>query len=99
MASGTKQRTRVWHDDGDRMDQSKLLEELDQRQNDVLDQLATLNSRIEAFLQECLAERDQACQGTDVDAPASAPASQVTLSGRGARTSQSPVAAGDRPAR
>jgi hypothetical protein len=41
------------------MDQSVLLEELDVRQNEVLDRLAELNARVEALVKECLVARDQ----------------------------------------
>ncbi len=49
------------------MDQSALLEDLDLRQNGVLDRLAELNASVEALLKECLATRDQACQAVDAD--------------------------------
>jgi hypothetical protein len=42
------------------MDQAALLDDLDQRQNAVLEQLAALNTSIETLLKECLAARDQA---------------------------------------
>ena len=37
--------------------QCSLLDELDQRQNEVLDELDNLNARIEGLLEECLESR------------------------------------------
>ena len=36
--------------------QSNIIDEIDARQNDVLDQLDQLNRRVEALLQECTAD-------------------------------------------
>ena len=49
------------------MDQAAFLEDLDRRQNAVMDQLADLNVSIEALLKECLAARDQATQTVQTD--------------------------------
>jgi hypothetical protein len=51
------------------MEQFALLEDLDQRQNSVLDRLSELNASIEALLKECLVARDQACQVVDAEQP------------------------------
>lgn len=51
------------------MDQAALLEDLDQRQNAVLDQLAALNASIEALLKECMTAREQANDAVQVDPP------------------------------
>lgn len=37
--------------------QCSLVDELDQRQNDVLTQLEALNDRVEALVRDCLASR------------------------------------------
>ena len=38
--------------------QVQLIDELESRQNDVLDRLAELNARVEGLLNDCLAARD-----------------------------------------
>ena len=43
-----------------------LLDELDQRQDEVLAQLDELNMRIENLLQECLAHRDETFEADEV---------------------------------
>jgi hypothetical protein len=47
---------------GQSMDQSALLDDLDRRQNEVLDRLAELNARVEALLQECMTARENAAE-------------------------------------
>ena len=82
------------------MDQTAFLEDLDQRQNAVLDQLAELNARVEALLQECLQGRE--AENT-VESPPKTVSSQeadaVNPSDRGAPTSRSRAAGGGRRAR
>jgi hypothetical protein len=51
------------------MDQAALLEDLDQRQNAVLEQLAELNASVEALLKECLSTREQASEAVQADPP------------------------------
>jgi hypothetical protein len=76
------------------MDQSALLDDLDRRQNAVLEHLDALNASVEALLKECLVAREQACQSLDDTA-----LPDPTPSGRGAPTSRSRGAAGGRRGR
>ncbi len=46
--------------------QCSLLDELDQRQDEVLAQLDELNTRIENLLQECLANRNEPLEPEEV---------------------------------
>jgi hypothetical protein len=45
-------------------DQRSLLEELEARQDEVLNELDQLNERIEALINECLGNRDQTDDST-----------------------------------
>ena len=82
------------------MDQTAFLEDLDQRQNAVLDQLAELNARVEALLQECLQGRE--AENTVEYPPktvSSLEAVAVTPSDRDAPPSRSRATGGGRRAR
>ena len=51
------------------MDERALIEDLDARQNTVLDRLAELNARVESLLNECLAARDQSLKTVEEERP------------------------------
>lgn len=53
--------------------QGHLIDELESRQNDVLNRLAELNARVEGLLNECLAARDARLQEMDKSKPTVAP--------------------------
>lgn len=84
------------------MDSSSLLDELDRRQNEVLDQLAALNARIEALVSEWTQQRaaEEAAAATGEAEPATAAASgAATPSGPGVPTSRSRGGGGGRRGR
>lgn len=68
--------------------QRTLIDEIDDRQEALLNDLSSLNARVEAVLNECLAAREQQrLAEEDVDDPPS------TLAGPNVLISQSPAAA------
>jgi hypothetical protein len=54
------------------MDQPTTIEELDHRQDHVLQQLAELNARVEALVGACLKERHRTNQGVNPSEPTTA---------------------------
>lgn len=67
--------------------QRTLIDEIDDRQEALLNDLSSLNARVEALLNECLAARDQQRQAEEmIDEPS-------TLAGPNVLISQSPAAA------
>jgi hypothetical protein len=79
------------------MDQRELIEDLDGRQNDVIERLAQLNSRVESLLNECLTARNQASKAVDtysgpiIRHEASSISASAILSDPSAPISQSPA--------
>ena len=67
--------------------QRTLIDDIDDRQEALLNDLATLNARVEALLNECLAAREQHRAVEEVIEPPS------TLAGPNVLISQSPAAA------
>jgi hypothetical protein len=72
------------------MDQRELIEDLDTRQNDVLDRLAELNARVESLLNECLAARDEALKAAEVETNAPHGSRLITRADPGGPICQSP---------
>ena len=72
------------------MDQRALIEDLDTRQNDVLDRLAELNARVESLLNECLAARDEALKAAEAEFTSPKAPRLVTRADPGVPTCQSP---------
>ena len=67
--------------------QRTLIDDIDDRQEVLLNDLSSLNARVEALLNECLAAREQQRQAQEeLDVPS-------TLAGPNVRICQSPVAA------
>lgn len=65
------------------MDERALIEDLDARQNTVLDRLAELNARVESLLGECLRARDAALRvAEDPGRPSVPPVEMPGLSDR-----------------
>jgi hypothetical protein len=72
------------------MDQHDLIENLDTRQNDVLDRLAELNARVESLLNECLAARDEALKAADAESAKPPGSRLITRADPGGPICQSP---------
>ena len=73
-------------------DQRSFLEELDARQDSVLEKLAELNQRVEALLSDCLANRSDASEIRRAEpAHGLAPQAVVILDDPGAPICQSPT--------
>ena len=72
------------------MDQRDLIEDLDTRQNHVLDRLAELNARVESLLNECLAARDEALKAAGTESSGSQATQLITRADPGGPTCQSP---------
>jgi hypothetical protein len=72
------------------MDQRDLIEDLDTRQNDVLDRLAELNARVESLLNECLAARDEALKAAETETAAPQISRMITRADPGGPICQSP---------
>ena len=49
--------------------EGNLIDDLESRQNDVLDRLADLNSRVEGLLNECLQARENRLQDAEASKP------------------------------
>jgi hypothetical protein len=73
------------------MEHPDLIEDLDKRQNEVLDRLAELNARVESLLNECLAARDEALKAADAESAAPRGSRLITRADPGGPISQSPL--------
>ncbi len=73
--------------------QASLIDELDARQNDVLDRLAELNARVETLLRSCLELRETSAEELAASEPGSDNQRPFNPAGPTAPICQSPAAA------